>query len=665
MVHLDRVSRIAAGLHPLAKLAVCVAAVGLVELCVRLGALVVGSRFSLFDKHVGSGILICVALVVLLAMMAVEGRPLANYGLVIERGWRRKFLKGALAGGGVYAAYCALGIALGAATLQGAWPDMRGASHALVGVALAAPLAATQQIIFSGCLLGMLRSGGSVWPAVMISAALFAAACGVGRPEGLAGAEGQRLFVGMFLLASLLGVLRLTTGSVTFPSGVLAGCLAVRKISANLRLVCVEPTTAWAPWFAPADDARQGPLLWGVLAGLLAVAVVLLLRHGERRGASDERALAQFHRTNPFSNLLQLTPLDRWAVLLWRSGFSVGLRYLPRLGFTLLASTLNTVLALPERLLAPLLLRGAPRAPVFVVGVNRSGTTHLHNLLALDPQFRAPRNYEVFNPHGFLTGWLTTAFMTPFLLWRRPMDSVQMTPLSSQEEEFALAALGSPSPYWGFEFPRDRGRHDRYWWSAGFAGAELARWRRHYVLFLRKITLFSRRTPLLKNPANTARLELLRSLFPGAKYIHIVRRPEAVLRSNQRFAQQGLAVFQLQDPDPADNYATEFIDHYRKLMEGHYQGARGLTDAEYATVRFEDLEQAPEEQIALLYEQLGLKMTQQYRERLRGYLESVSGYQKNRFEPIAPAEQARLDASLRIYAEAWGYVPAEAPRQAA
>ena len=38
------------------------------------------------------------------------------------------------------------------------------------------------------------------------------------------------------------------------------------------------------------------------------------------------------------------------------------------------------------------------QAPLFVLGHYRSGTTHLHNLLALDPQFAAPTFFQVLNP---------------------------------------------------------------------------------------------------------------------------------------------------------------------------------------------------------------------------------------------------------------------------
>src|SRR5690606_38249651 len=139
-----------------------------------------------------------------------------------------------------------------------------------------------------------------------------------------------------------------------------------------------------------------------------------------------------FKRTMPFSNLLGLAPLDLWLKKLREARWNVGLNYLPRLIVTLLASAIDTVLTLPERFLAPLALKHDVPDPVFIVGVHRSGTTHLHNLLSLDERFCTPRSYQVFNPHGFLTGWLTTLALGPFLTWRRPMDSVQFTLFSPQ-----------------------------------------------------------------------------------------------------------------------------------------------------------------------------------------------------------------------------------------
>ena len=63
-------------------------------------------------------------------------------------------------------------------------------------------------------------------------------------------------------------------------------------------------------------------------------------------------------------------------------------------------------------MLPPLLRSRRVRDPVFVVGVHRSGTTHLHNLLALDPQFVSPSLYQVSNPLGCtVSGWLAFPLM--------------------------------------------------------------------------------------------------------------------------------------------------------------------------------------------------------------------------------------------------------------
>ena len=41
--------------------------------------------------------------------------------------------------------------------------------------------------------------------------------------------------------------------------------------------------------------------------------------------------------------------------------------------------------------------------PLFILGHWRHGTTHLHNLLAQDPQFAYPTLYQTLYPRTFLT----------------------------------------------------------------------------------------------------------------------------------------------------------------------------------------------------------------------------------------------------------------------
>jgi omega-hydroxy-beta-dihydromenaquinone-9 sulfotransferase len=381
----------------------------------------------------------------------------------------------------------------------------------------------------------------------------------------------------------------------------------------------------------------------------------VLYRHGEQQAADDAAVAASFKRIMPFSNLLAFAPIDRWLAELVRARFRIGLAYLPRLVFTLLTSLLTTLVSLPERLLAPRLFKRAIPPPVFIIGMHRSGTTYLHELLALDPQFRSPRNYEVFNPHGFLTGWLTTAAMTPLLMWRRPMDAVQMTVLSSQEEEFALAAMGAESPYWMFCFPKRVAAAERYWQPERFTAAELARWKQHYRTFLRKLTWRTSRRPLLKNPVNTGRVATLRAMFPEAKFVYIVRHPYAVYQSNRHFAEHGFAVFQLQDADPEDSYERRFLAAYRRATDACERDLAALPSGTTARTRLEDLEADAVGEIERMYRELGFELTATFRTFLAQQVEAAAGYRKNRFPELPDSERQKVDAAMGDYLVKWGY----------
>ncbi len=622
-----------------------------------------GLPITLLDKNAGGSVLIVLSLVSLLGVLASERRPLAEFGLVTPADWRRQALIGALLGAATYTAYCSLATRLGVFELDmGNFTPGRLAKAAVAALA-APPIAVVQQIIFTGLVIGMLRRATSAWGAVLLPAMVFAVFAALAKPGGLATGDGQRLLLGMVLLATLLGMLRLRTGTIVFPAGVLAGAIAVRRVAAKLRLLEANPLGEWTPWVAPAADPRQGPLMWLVLVLAITGVGCGLYRHGERQLPDDAAVSASFKRFMPFSNLLAFAPIDRWLVELARARFRVGVAYLPRLAFTLIASTLTTLAALPERLLAPRLLRHSVPDPVFIVGMHRSGTTYLHELLALDPQFRSPRNYEVFNPHGFLFGWLTTAAMTPLLMWRRPMDAVQMSVFSSQEEEFALAAMGGESPYWMFCFPNRVAEVERYWHPDEFQPHEFDRWQQNYRTFLRKLTWRTRRRPLLKNPVNTSRVAVLREMFPQAKFVYIVRHPHAVYRSNRHFAEHGFAVFQLEDAPTVDNYACRFLANYRRASEACERDLAAIPAGSAAITRFEDLEADPIGEVERIYAQLGLPVSSVLRARLVERIEAAAGYRKNRLAELSEWEREQVNAMMGEFLLKWGY--ASVPLRAA
>ncbi len=76
------------------------------------------------------------------------------------------------------------------------------------------------------------------------------------------------------------------------------------------------------------------------------------------------------------------------------------------------------------------------RPPLFILGHWRTGTTHLHNLLALDSwQFACPSTYEVVNPCTFLC---TEAFNTRLFGWLLPktrrLENMSLSFAAPQED---------------------------------------------------------------------------------------------------------------------------------------------------------------------------------------------------------------------------------------
>ena len=645
---------------PLVKIALWMTPVILVAGGIQTAALLLESSFNIVTSGAGRTILIALALASLLMMMALDRRSAADYGLLVGGNWGKHCRYGLAIGFLFYACYSLLALGLGAYRLNFSQLTAYSVISAVFAAWTAIPVAAAQQVIFSGYLLTTIRSALGRATAVIISAFLFAILAGLGRTsEQIFSFGNLRLVTGLFLIALLLNILRIQLGSIVFSSSLLAGCIAVRRLLRKTHLL-VLPTGGQrdlTEWLVPNGDPRQSPVLWTILCVGIVICWRQLYRKGEPEVPAEQPMVSRsFKQIFPFSNLMALAPLDLWLTALADARFRVGAKYVFRLGFILTASTVNTILTLPERWILPLVLRHKVPAPLFIVGVHRSGTTHLHNLLALDSRFCPARNFHTLNPFGaLLTGWLITPLLGAFMTMKRPMDAVRINVLSPQEEEFAIAGMTRISPYWAFNFPNRQSAYDRLIFPEQMTERERNKWKNCLLHFTRVITFWNRKPPLLKSPYNTGRVAALRDLFPGAKFIHLYRNPFAVYRSNLRLAREGFVTFQLQDPDPENSYETRFLGHYRQLEEAFYRDAGKLPPEDVAEVQFEQLEQDPIGQLREVYHQLGLDFNAKLAQRITHYLENISGYQKNRLSELPDPDRRRIVEVMGQFFDRWGY----------
>ncbi|KAG2483954.1 hypothetical protein HYH03_017200 [Edaphochlamys debaryana] len=169
------------------------------------------------------------------------------------------------------------------------------------------------------------------------------------------------------------------------------------------------------------------------------------------------------HRWAVKMNFLSGITLGPWLRLLWAHWRDIEWRTYPhRVLFLSLMALLNTALAAVEWLLhgRSLSAQALHPEPLFVLGHPRSGTTHLHNLLAMDPRFAFADTWAAGFPASFLFLSPCRALLRPLLDPRRPMDAMALSWELPAEDEIAVSQLaGGASPYTALVLPRRwRGR---------------------------------------------------------------------------------------------------------------------------------------------------------------------------------------------------------------
>ena len=285
----------------------------------------------------------------------------------------------------------------------------------------------------------------------------------------------------------------------------------------------------------------------------------------------------------------------------------------------------------------------APASPLFLLGFWRSGTSFLHELFCCDSRLGFPSTYACLNSSHFLLS-------EPMVQKRsssselRPMDNMKYSWATPQEDEFALLALGAPSPYEAVLIPSLMQSPRLLLDLLSRPVEEQERWKEAIQHFLRLLTVQQNKRMVLKSPPHGFKLALLPALFPDASYVVIERNPYEVFASNLKLWRTLIEMYSFESG--SDDQIEEFVLAAFLLHEQAIaKGAPGLA---LARVRYEDLVKDPVAQMARLYEELAIGDFEIVRPRLERHLAAVAGYQRNRFR-LSPRQKSRVD-------EAWGDV---------
>lgn len=363
------------------------------------------------------------------------------------------------------------------------------------------------------------------------------------------------------------------------------------------------------------------------------------------------------HRWSVGHNYLAGITTGDWLRLLRENHFAVDPVYWHRAVFITLASLMNSVSRRKEkRLFDAAVAPVTVPPPLFVIGHWRTGTTHLHNLLAQDSdQFAYANTYQVVNPHTFLGTEEVNARRFAWLVPpKRPMDNMAMSFQTPQEDEFAPCLMSLRSLYLGISFARREEHYARYLTFRDASREDVEAWKAGLVWFLKKLTFKYHRPLVLKSPPHTARIRLLLEMFPDARFVHIHRNPYTVFQSFRHYFDTAMWHTYLQRPD-LPGIDDRIIHRYNVLYDAFFAERSLIPRGRFHDVSFEQLERNPMGEMQRLYDTLNLAGFETFRPTLRRYVDSLADYRKNEFHPLEPVERAKIARAWQRSFDEWHY----------
>lgn len=344
--------------------------------------------------------------------------------------------------------------------------------------------------------------------------------------------------------------------------------------------------------------------------------------------------------------------------LLYANQFRIHPTRLPMAIMIGCCSVINSCLSAIQTLCYERTIRNSQfdRPPIFIVGHWRSGTTLLHELMSLDPRMAFPNNYEVFVPHHFL---VSRMFLQPLILLllppTRPMDRMPMRVELPQEDDFALCAMGGPTPYRRIAFPNQPNDDYLQLDADNLEQAQETELFKCLNKFYRALTVRHQKQLVLKSPPHTGRIAKLAKWFPGAKFIHLSRDPNQLVPSTIRLWQ---TLDQVQGFQPAKydgDWLLEYIRKNKEIMYGSYLRDRAQLPAnQLVEVKFEELVADPLAQMQTIYEQLELGEFESNRDNIKQYFERRGDHKKNE-NKLNPELESWIDANWHDYKQQFGY----------
>lgn len=325
--------------------------------------------------------------------------------------------------------------------------------------------------------------------------------------------------------------------------------------------------------------------------------------------------------------------LSRFIKLIMKNGISFCPKYLVRFLFLLQNGMWASIFHRKEKSIYGDKIKAhkLPDNPIIIIGHWRTGSTFLHQLLALDSNLVTSNVFQGSIPDSFLTSRKSyEPIMGRALKGTRPMDQVKLSMDEPLEDEYALFRLCSYSPLERLIFPKSKEYFLNNFPNFLPTDEKLPKWKESVRYFYKKLTLENNKIILIKNPFHSFRINVLNEIFPKARYIHIIRHPHKVVPSTIRMWDI-VGTQNTMNKKWTKPKVNETSNLLLRMMRKIDADLKELPKDRYFEIKFEDLEQNPITEIKSIYKHLNVEFSIKYEEQINEFLISVKEYQKNKY----------------------------------
>ncbi len=298
--------------------------------------------------------------------------------------------------------------------------------------------------------------------------------------------------------------------------------------------------------------------------------------------------------------------------------------------------------------------------PIFILGFYRSGTSYLHEFLTQDDRLGYHTVFQMIFPDMMLT---SEKWMSPFLesLCRtfKLHDPIHRIPLSFQypgeEDGTMTTALNPRGAQWGYFFPTIMEEHfQKYVLFETISDAEKEAWKRDFVFLIKKISIANQGKQLiLKSPPNTARIKLLLSMFPNAKFVFIHRNPYDVYASNKRFWKVTYRIYAIGKTRSVDVNAI-ILNTYSEIMRKYLAEKHLVPKGQLVELAYDDFIQHPMDNMREVYEKLDLGDFSHCEAKMQAFVDRQKSFVRLKHE-LPEEEKKRVIEKLAPFIRHWNY----------